>query len=264
MAEEKKVTVSGSLLPSSKNTPLDVRSRINTIADVSKIQMPFVGLIFYVLDEEQFYVVKSLKSKQVAGIDIANALIDEYELLNDTKTTEQILDVIIDQDKDGEVNKAIWENVQELMESDNIVEGIQKILEGKQQEEILGITADDIGKVLMIDKDEETGEAITKAIHAAFFSNQLDISAVEYKTNKQPEVETLKGALDFLFDKYDPEAGQIVSFNWDQIVGKPEVIADGLVLTEEALILKDDEEDISSVPLVTDEDVNNILGSLSD
>jgi hypothetical protein len=49
---EKKIVVNGSLIPSVKNAPLDIRTRINTIAEVESIQVPFVGMIFYVMDEE--------------------------------------------------------------------------------------------------------------------------------------------------------------------------------------------------------------------
>ena len=36
-------------------------------------------------------------------------------------------------DTSSDANKAIWDNVKELMEMDTIIEGIQRILEGKQQ-----------------------------------------------------------------------------------------------------------------------------------
>ena len=58
-----KIIVNGSLIPSVKNAPLDARTRINTIAEVELIQVPFVGMIFYVIDEKQFYILKEkLKS----------------------------------------------------------------------------------------------------------------------------------------------------------------------------------------------------------
>ena len=80
MASEnnKKVIISGSLVPSTVNTPVDMRTRIATIDDVTSIDLPFVGMIFYVEDEEKHYSVKSLKSKELNGMIIENALVDEF------------------------------------------------------------------------------------------------------------------------------------------------------------------------------------------
>ena len=77
----KKVIVSGSLIPSSNNSPLDLRTRINTIAEVEAIQVPYVGMIFYVIDEDKYYSVKSLKDSQMGNITISDAIIDKYEPL---------------------------------------------------------------------------------------------------------------------------------------------------------------------------------------
>ena len=78
-----KIVVGGSLIPSGKNQPLDIRARITTISEVESIEVPFVGLIFYVEDEKKFYVVKSLKEKKVAAITMPDMLVDEYEPLID-------------------------------------------------------------------------------------------------------------------------------------------------------------------------------------
>ena len=77
----KKVIVNGSMIPSSSNLPLDYRTRINSIAEVESIQLPFVGMIFYVLDEEKFYVVKSLKNSFVGSIELKDTTVDEFEPL---------------------------------------------------------------------------------------------------------------------------------------------------------------------------------------
>ena len=76
-----KIIVNGSLIPSVKNAPLDIRTRINTIAEVESIQVPFVGMIFYVMDEEKFYVVKTLKGSSVGNIELKDTTIDTYEPL---------------------------------------------------------------------------------------------------------------------------------------------------------------------------------------
>ena len=78
-----KIIVNGSLIPSTKNSPLDIRTRVNTIEEVSSIQMPFVGMIFYVIDEDKFYVVKKLKDSLVGNIEIKDNAIDVFEPLID-------------------------------------------------------------------------------------------------------------------------------------------------------------------------------------
>ena len=76
-----KIIVNGSLIPSVKNVPLDIRTRINTMAEVESIQVPFIGMIFYVMDEEKFYVVKTLKGSNVGNIELKDTTIDTYEPL---------------------------------------------------------------------------------------------------------------------------------------------------------------------------------------
>ena len=75
------LVISGGIQPSTKNTPGDIRTRIDTIKSVSQIPLPFIGMIFYVEDEEKFYVVKSLKSKKVGIIVSSDSVVDEYEPL---------------------------------------------------------------------------------------------------------------------------------------------------------------------------------------
>ena len=57
----KKIVTSEGLVPSVANTPLDSRTRINNINEIENIEVPYIGMIFYVVDEEKHYVVKSLK-----------------------------------------------------------------------------------------------------------------------------------------------------------------------------------------------------------
>ena len=72
------VIIGGSLIPSMKDTPLDARSRIDTIADIENIELPYVGMLFYVVDIQKFYVVNSLKSKVINGIEVEGMLIQNY------------------------------------------------------------------------------------------------------------------------------------------------------------------------------------------
>lgn len=75
------VETSGGVKPKSKNTPGDIRTRINEISDIESIPCPFVGMIFYVVSQEKLYIVKSLKGEQNGPMVIEDALIDRYEEL---------------------------------------------------------------------------------------------------------------------------------------------------------------------------------------
>ena len=72
--------VEGGLKISTPNIPTDMRTRIETIADMADIPLPYVGMLVYVLDEEKYYIVKSLKSKTIGGIIVENAVVDHYEV----------------------------------------------------------------------------------------------------------------------------------------------------------------------------------------
>ena len=71
--------VSESLQINVSNTPLDARAIIPTIANITNIKKPHKGLIFYVEDEDRYYRVLTLKSKQNGLFTEPNALIDSYE-----------------------------------------------------------------------------------------------------------------------------------------------------------------------------------------
>lgn len=68
----------GGFRPSTTDTPLDIRSRIQSLEDVEKIPNPYRGMIFYVIDEDKHYKVQSLKNDESGLIVIYNALIDKY------------------------------------------------------------------------------------------------------------------------------------------------------------------------------------------
>ena len=75
------LVLGGGIQPSTKNTPGDIRTRIDSISSVEQIPLPYIGMIFYVEDEQKFYVVKSLKSKKVGIIVSSDSVVDQYEPL---------------------------------------------------------------------------------------------------------------------------------------------------------------------------------------
>lgn len=155
-------------------------------------------------------------------------------------------------DTSSDTNKAIWDNVKELMEMDTIIEGIQRILEGKQQDKVLGITPDDIGKILSVAQAED-GEMMVKAIDIILNAGQM-----EYTHEEHPEISTVEGALDKLFEMQGQGISEIT---WDMIMDKPE-IPTGLELTNESLVMNSEHGEMSKVPLMTDEDVDMLVNDL--
>lgn len=82
----KTITTSGGIKPSGKNTPADIRTRVNTKADISSIPSPFVGMHIVVLQDETNsnkmteYVVKSLKANSLG---VADTVINEVVTLKE-------------------------------------------------------------------------------------------------------------------------------------------------------------------------------------
>ena len=77
------VQVSDSLQLGMVDTPLDARTRISTLGDVSNIALPFIGMMFFCASTGKYYRVVSLKAKQIGAAQQANAQIDQYEVLPD-------------------------------------------------------------------------------------------------------------------------------------------------------------------------------------
>ena len=77
------ILLNGSLKPTKRNTPLDCRTVIESIDEVSKIPLPYVGMIFYVKGENQLYKVISLKSKLIAGKPQEDYMVNKYEKIVD-------------------------------------------------------------------------------------------------------------------------------------------------------------------------------------
>ena len=78
---ENKVVIGGSVIPSISDAPMDIRTRVNTIDDIYNIELPYIGMIIYVINEDKYYKIKTLKAKEIAGVLIENSLVDTFEEL---------------------------------------------------------------------------------------------------------------------------------------------------------------------------------------
>ena len=88
------ILLNGVLKPTKRNTPLDCRTVIENIKEVSRIPLPYVGMIFYVKDENQLYKVTTLKSKLIAGKPQEDYQVNKYEKIIDLSdyTTKEYVD----------------------------------------------------------------------------------------------------------------------------------------------------------------------------
>lgn len=164
-------------------------------------------------------------------------------------------------DTDDYNNALLWEAVQGLMGKSTIIEGLQLLLEGGRQQQVLGLTVDDIGKVLSVAQDDE-GNLITKAVEMiASGGSVTDITAadVSYSNENFAEITNVASAIDYLLA--NGGSGVASSIEWENIMNKPE-IASGIALTETELVLQSDNGTMSTVPLMADNDVDTIIGEL--
>ena len=245
-------TSKGGFKPATADTPLDIRTRVETEADILNIPKPFIGMVVYVLDTGKRYEIISLKDVKSGLTTIKNGAVDEYrEIVSSNEIEDKINEILM---SPSEENKELWENLKILMEQPTLVEGMQRILEGKQQDKVLGITPDDIGKILSVAQAED-GEMMVKAI-----DNILNADQVKYTIDDEPEISTVKNALDKLFEMQG-DGSLIDSITWDQIMNPPK-IPTGIELTNDALVMNNEDGAMSSVPLMTDEDVNNMINNL--
>lgn len=81
-----RVLVGGGLIPTALDTPLDVRTRIANPEDLANVEMPFVGMEIYCTGNQRKYRVLSVKNKEINGVMVANAAIDECVALADRPT----------------------------------------------------------------------------------------------------------------------------------------------------------------------------------
>ena len=166
-------------------------------------------------------------------------------------------------DTTGDANKQIWAELQALMGKPTIIEGLKAILEGGNQQRILGITAEDVGKILSVAEDED-GNGIVKAIELAASGGTGEVpTAIEigYTNVEHPEITNVESALDYLFTNQGSSGGTIDSITWDKITHPPS-IPNAIELTDNSLVLKDEHGEMSSVPLMSNEDINTIVNSL--
>ena len=154
------IKVADSVILSKANTPLDARCRVATEADILNIELPFVGLLVYVLDSGKFYTITAVKEKLIGAMTVAGAAVAEYEEFKNSAeniTADKIN--IVDQDNRFEAEN-VEEALQELAEDLDSKLAADKInivdqdnrFEAENVEEALQELAEDLDSKLAADK----------------------------------------------------------------------------------------------------------------
>lgn len=154
----------------------------------------------------------------------------------------------------GTENKETWEKTQELMGTDNIIEGIKAILEGKQQEKILDLHLADVGKILSV-IENENGDLEVKATSIDSLNVEVGSYDVAYINRDYKGINSVGEAIDHILDHIQQP------IPWEQLSNVPD-LANNLVLENENLTLKSNDVELANIPITNDVDIENMINSL--
>ena len=84
------VKTADSLIPSVVNTPLDARCRVAAEEDIWNIELPFVGMLVYVIRTGKFYKITALQEKNIGSLNVADAAVAEYREISETPDASDI------------------------------------------------------------------------------------------------------------------------------------------------------------------------------
>ena len=207
------------------------------------------------LNPEKF---SSYNSKIVNAINLLYS--DSLKIQADAATSTQMINDVMGSTSVAE-NQTVWNSVVEILTNikpayKNMIYASKAILTGEAISQILQVSKEDKGKLLSIDLDEENN-VIIKTVPAGSGGSitSLDASAVTYSNTNITSLTNVKEAIDYML------TNNVSEINWENIKNKPD-LADGLGLTDTALVLKTGEKDMSTVELMNETDVTEIVGTL--
>lgn len=90
------VSMAGGIIPTTTDTPGDIRTRVETEADITSVPKPYVGMMIYVKDTGKRFEVLSLKDSKVGLSVMKDAAVDEYrevEFVSDELATDEELEL---------------------------------------------------------------------------------------------------------------------------------------------------------------------------
>lgn len=185
----------GAFAPAAANTPLDIRERVETEADIMSIPKPWLGMMVYVKDTGKRYEITGLKDIKSGMNVIKDGAVDTYRLI-DSITSEQlsVIKTDIDNLEDADIfksDKSTSSSLGGIAAGDNLAglsiqEVLTKLLYPYVQPEVtasLVCTPEDKilekGRTVIISKIKatvvKTSEVITKV---AFLVNNAEVHSV--------------------------------------------------------------------------------------
>lgn len=207
------------------------------------------------LNPEKF---SSYNSKIVNAINLLYT--DSLKIQADAAASTQMINDVMGSTS-VTANKAVWNSVVAILTNikpayNNMIYASKAILTGEAISQILQVSKEDKGKLLSIDLDEEN-RVIIKTVPAGSGGSitSLDASAVTYSNTNITSLTNVKEAIDYML------TNNVSEINWENIKNKPD-LADGLGLTDTALVLKSGEKDMSTVELMNETDVTEIVSTL--
>ncbi len=207
------------------------------------------------LNPEKF---SSYNSKIVNAINLLYS--DSLKIQADAAASTQMINAVMGSTLITE-NQSIWDSVVDILTNirpkyNNMIYASKAILTGEAISQILQVSKEDKGKLLSIDLDEEN-RVIIKTVPAGSGGGitSLDASAVTYSNTNMTSLTNVKEAIDYML------TNNVSEINWENIKNKPD-LADGLGLTDTALVLKSGEKDMSTVELMNETDVTEIVSTL--
>ena len=209
------------------------------------------------LNPEKF---SSYNSKIVNAINLLYD--DSLQIQADAAASTQMINDVMGSTLVTE-NQEVWNSVVEILKNiqptyKNMIFASKAILTGEAISQILQVSKEDKGKLLSIDLDEENN-VIIKTVPAGSGTGgditSLDASSVTYSNTNVTSLTNVKEAIDYML------TNNVSEINWENIKNKPD-LADGLGLTDAALVLKSGEKDMSTVELMTETDVTEIVNTL--
>ena len=103
-------------------------------------------------------------------------------------------------------------------------------------------------------KDELAQEVADKVNE---ITSNMVAEDIKYSNDKFKELTTVSSAIDYLLANNNSN----IIFDWENMQNKPQ-LANKLELTQSELVLKSDDDSMSSVPLMEDNDVDIIINQL--
>ena len=176
-------TFPGSLIPSSANTPLDVRTVVETEVDIMSIPKPYIGMLIYVKDVGKRFEVLTLKDVKKGMTIIKNGAVNTYkEFGSEFATKTELAETDADVTTLEEAIAKLWNPYKSPKVSMSLVQSPEGSVFEKG--DVINITrlrakvdkgSDDISKVSFYQGEEELASTPNGIFYDYEFNNAIQL-----------------------------------------------------------------------------------------